>query len=57
MHVGTSPGASKDNNNAWKHGARSAEFVALTSSLVDGGKIGEARREQFACLTKENGGR
>jgi len=30
MHGGTNPGAPKGNQNAWKHGARSAKAIAAT---------------------------
>lgn len=33
MHSGTKPGAPVGNRNAWKHGAQSAELLALTSAL------------------------
>ena len=33
MHGGSSPGAPKDNRNAWKHGGRSGE-TAATLTLI-----------------------
>ncbi|WP_405051437.1 HGGxSTG domain-containing protein [Sphingomonas sp.] len=33
MHGGTNPGAPAGNRNAWKHGSRSAETIALLSLL------------------------
>ncbi|PTS86173.1 hypothetical protein DBR21_14945 [Caulobacter sp. HMWF009] len=36
MHGGTNPGAPKGNRNAWKHGARSAEFQAVVKAMRPG---------------------
>jgi len=33
MHGGTNPGAPMGNRNAWKHGGRSGETMALGRSL------------------------
>lgn len=35
MHGGTNPGAPSGNNNAWKHGAYSADTKAIMKQLAD----------------------
>ena len=35
MHGGTNPGAPRGNRNAWKHGLRSAEFLAMRRTAME----------------------
>ena len=43
MHGGTNHGAPKDNQNAWKHGARSRAVIELASLIR---RLGDARIDE-----------